>query len=529
MTISSTTNRVSYTGNGATTAFSFPYKFLANADLVVIKRTIADGTEVVQTITTHYTVTGAGDANGGTVTMLSAPAATHQIIIYRDPAITQAVDLVENDSLPVEASIETPLDKLTMICQRLKDRLDRAFRLSDGDTTGGTTSVVPVANRALVFDASGDLTTSTYDPDALVTSVTASAAAAAADAVATAADRVQTGLDRVSTTASAASAAASALAAQTIVDSVGFRDVLFKTFADSPITVTQAMSGKLLAIDTSGGNVVVNLPSIAGLSLPYTVGVKKTTGDANTITTNRNGTDTFDDASTSKVTSLIGGLVTFEFGNSAIADGSITTAKLAAAVFNDLTSVTAVAGDYVGIADASDSGNKKKALVSDIVALGYITLVAEQASTSGTSIDFTSIPAGVKRITVMFNGVSTNATDMFLIQLGDAGGIETTGYKSGAHWYVGAAGGTTSTAGFIMGLTGGAAANTFHGALVLTRVNSTHTWVAQGGLSFADGNTGCSSTAGSKTLSAELDRVRVTMANGVDTFDLGSIGLMYEF
>ena len=68
MTISSTTNRVSYAGNGVTTAFAFGYKFLVNADLKVYQA----GT--LKTITTHYTVAGAGDDAGGTVTFLAAPA-----------------------------------------------------------------------------------------------------------------------------------------------------------------------------------------------------------------------------------------------------------------------------------------------------------------------------------------------------------------------------------------------------------------------------------------------------------------------
>jgi len=167
MTINTTTNRVSYTGNGVTTAFSFPYYFLADADLVVIKRTIADGTETTLVLTTDYTVSGAGVGAGGTVTTLTAYSSSYQIIIYRDPSQIQDVDLVENDPLPVETGVERPLDKLTMIAQRLKDRLDRAFRLSDGDTSGGTTSIAPVASYLLGFDASKNLTT--VNPDTVAT------------------------------------------------------------------------------------------------------------------------------------------------------------------------------------------------------------------------------------------------------------------------------------------------------------------------------------------------------------------------
>ena len=96
MTIATTINRVSYAGNGSTTVFSFPYYFLQNADLVVVKRNNTTGVETTQTITTNYTITGAGLPAGGSVTMLSAPASGETLIIYRDPAKVQDLDLVEN-------------------------------------------------------------------------------------------------------------------------------------------------------------------------------------------------------------------------------------------------------------------------------------------------------------------------------------------------------------------------------------------------------------------------------------------------
>jgi hypothetical protein len=140
MTISSTANRVSYTGNGVTTIFSFPYKFLVNADLVVY----LDG--VVQAITTNYTVTGAGLDGGGSVTFLVAPVVEAEVVILRDPAVTQSLDLVENDPLPAE-EVENALDKQVMISQRLKDRVDRALVVSDSDT-----SVVDYTIPAVVAD-----------------------------------------------------------------------------------------------------------------------------------------------------------------------------------------------------------------------------------------------------------------------------------------------------------------------------------------------------------------------------------------
>ena len=153
-----------------------------------------------------------------------------------------------------------------------------------------------------------------------------------------------------------------------------------------------------------------------------------------------------------------------------------------------------------------------------------ITSMTAQASTSGTSIDFTSIPSWVKRVTVMFDGVSTNGTSPILMQVGDSGGVETSGYVSRAER---AGESTASTAGFILNSSSNATA-TYQGAIVLANLNATtFTWVANGNLNSTVQNNVMTS-AGSKSLSATLDRVRVTTVNGTDAFDAGSINILYE-
>jgi hypothetical protein len=143
------------------------------------------------------------------------------------------------------------------------------------------------------------------------------------------------------------------------------------------------------------------------------------------------------------------------------------------------------------------------------------------ASTSGTSIDFTSIPSWVKRITVMFNGVSTSGTSNIQIQIG-AGSIDTASYVSTA-----STNGTslaTSTAGFITAGTT-AAATTVNGWYAICLLGS-NAWAGSGSLARADGN--MNNAGGAKTLSGTLDRVRITTVNGTDTFDAGSINSLYE-
>ena len=150
-----------------------------------------------------------------------------------------------------------------------------------------------------------------------------------------------------------------------------------------------------------------------------------------------------------------------------------------------------------------------------------ITSGTSVASTSGTSIDFTSIPSYVKRITVMFRGVSTNGSSNFLFQLGDSGGIETTGYQACGGNYVGV---TTSTSGFPSHNT--AAVTTTEGFIEFSTIDSS-IWTGSGNFASV-GAAQVVSIAGSKTLSGTLDRIRITTVNGTDTFDAGSINILYE-
>lgn len=127
MTVSSQTNRVQYIGDGTTTALAIPFPFLDNSHIVVVLTNIATGVDVVQTITTHYTLSGAGTSSG-TCTFVTAPPATQRVTIYRSTPINQLLDLKENDSFSAEAA-EDAIDKLTMIMIDLKELLSRGVAL----------------------------------------------------------------------------------------------------------------------------------------------------------------------------------------------------------------------------------------------------------------------------------------------------------------------------------------------------------------------------------------------------------------
>lgn len=151
-----------------------------------------------------------------------------------------------------------------------------------------------------------------------------------------------------------------------------------------------------------------------------------------------------------------------------------------------------------------------------------ITSGTAVASTSGTSIDFTGIPSWCKRITVLFQDVSSNGTSNFLVQLGDSGGIENTGY-------LGAGNNNASISNYTTGFgtpLANASTAILQGAIVIQNITG-NSWIASGSFSRSD-FASAGVTAGSKTLSATLDRIRITTVGGTDTFDAGSINILYE-
>ena len=162
---------------------------------------------------------------------------------------------------------------------------------------------------------------------------------------------------------------------------------------------------------------------------------------------------------------------------------------------------------------------------------GALVLGTAQNSTSGTNIDFTGIPSWVRRITVMFSGVSTNGSSIIQIQIGTSGGVQTTSYAgAGGLIFAGfSAYASNFTSGFGLSQTGqGGASQILSGSATLCLLNSSSgTWVANGAFAREDA-AAIQFTAGTKTLSGILDRVRITTVNGTDTFDAGSINILYE-
>ena len=160
MTVSSTTVKNSYSGNGSNDTFVYGFKIFADTDLEVIIRS-ATGTETIKTLTTHYTVTGAGSASGGNVVFTAGniPTATETVVVRREVPQTQAIDYIANDPFPAE-SHEEGLDRATMTIQQLQEEVNRSIKLSATNTMTSTEFTVGAtdrANKVLSFDASGEI------------------------------------------------------------------------------------------------------------------------------------------------------------------------------------------------------------------------------------------------------------------------------------------------------------------------------------------------------------------------------------
>jgi len=187
MTVSTTTSRASYSGNGTNHSFAYGFKIFADGDLSVIIRS-SDGTETTKTLNTHYVVTGAGSDSGGNVLFKyntgdatdahysatdNRPQTGETVVILRQLDLTQGTDYVANDPFPAE-SHEDALDRLTMITQQLDEAVGRSLKVSQTNviaTSEFTVGASDRANKILSFDTSGDLTVT----EGKVDSVTATA------------------------------------------------------------------------------------------------------------------------------------------------------------------------------------------------------------------------------------------------------------------------------------------------------------------------------------------------------------------
>lgn len=266
-----------------------------------------------------------------------------------------------------------------------------------------------------------------------------------------------------------------------------------------------------------------------GSNIRFVKGADLTTSDvaAGVLTLGTDG-NYFDFTGTDTITSIVtgigvGAVFKIHFDAAAILTDSADLelpggANYTTAAGDEFEFIEYAAGDVRCTGYALASGQS-------IVDIGVITLGTPTATTTGTSIDYTSIPPGTKKITCMLEGFSTDGTSAYIIQIGDSGGVEISSYVGDA---VNQTGGTANayTSGFKL-VTAATAGQIWTGRLILTLMDSsTNTWVGTGMMTVI-GSTTSTYTMGSKSLSAELDRVRLTTTGGTDNFDAGKFNIQY--
>lgn len=453
MTISTSTNKFRYEGNGVTDTFAFNARIFATSDIVV--EIITRSTDsLVETLseTTDYTVTiNSPESASVQVTNASkVPSLTQDIQIRRNLPDTQSLNLPTGTVFPA-VSVENSLDKSVALIQDLSEEVGRAIKLPS--TSSLTNIVLPdaVASEVLGWNSAGDNLT-TYAFGDISTSI----------------DTVFSGL-------------ASG-------DYLKYNGSEWNNINSDQLKTDLSISKN----NTAPSNPTVNDDDTEGYTL-FSEWINTSTTEKWVCLDNTTGAAVWEQ----------GTLDSSDLGSASIAD-LLDEDDMSSNSATDVPSQQSVKA-YV---DNNQKG---------------IELQAAVATTSGTAIDFTGVPSGVNRVTLHLKGVSLSGADDAIVQLGDSGGIETSGYQGGYYQFAGSY--VSSTNGFILRL--GNAGRDLNGFITLNRVSG-NDWAVNGMLDLGPVGASGVISVGTKSLSGEITQIRLTRT-GTNTFDAGEASISWEF
>jgi hypothetical protein len=415
------------------------------------------------------------------VTLVATLSSSYKLTIIRDPDILQPADYPANDRFPA-ATHEEALDRATMIMQRLKDYIDRSFRLSDGDVSGISLILSNLgAGKLIAVNAAGD------------------------------------GIESI---------------AAADVDLVTVSAYIQTLLNDADAATARATLGLVIGTDVAAmsANTFTGLQQLdysANIASGATVDLGTATGNSVTVTHSSGTTaiTSFGGAATAQKGTIIAVIPSISGGTLTVTHHATNMILLGAA------NITLASGDVLLMMKNHDSNAEWKhvggwkADGTAWVEEDSITL-ATGTSLSGTNVDITGIPAGTNEVVLHIASMSTNGTSLPLLVLGDSGGFETSNYigansmpYAGPNWL-----GNTFSAAFE--LTPVIVASTvFSGMIILRRLGGNF-WSVSWNLALSS-SPAVSFGAGYKQLSDELTQVRLIMANATDTFDSGSVTPTY--
>jgi hypothetical protein len=456
------------------TSFPFDFPIYAQTDLQVMR----ERSGVVSTLTlgTNYTVTGAGDQAGGSITLTTGATAGDILVLLSAMPSGRSAQFVNGGDLPA-AALEAEFNRQAILFQQ--NARDAQNSLLYPSTDGPMPTLPPIASRAgrfLAFDMLGQ-------PYA------AGAPGTALDAVARAGDTM-TGPLRITPGSAAAPG---------LTPAGDSNSGIFVPAADE---IGISLNGQEVARFNSNGLVgrLVPRPWLDVASAP-TIDLGAQNADSLRIT----GTTGI----TSLGTAQSGTRRRLRFA------GVLTITHSAALLCPGAANIITATGDIADV-ESLGSGNWVVTNIARINIASNIFNATAIATTSGTEFDFTGIPAWARRITVMLDNVSLSGSDDLLIQIGDTGGIETSNYTSGS------ASSSNSTSGYVVRLA--APGRAACGMAIIQNLTgnvwlSSHSVNAGSAADFFGG--------GRKELSGTLDRLRLTRS-GSNTFDGGSVNVSWE-